>query len=107
LGQLRARLESVRTGFEDARGQTLEGLRASESAAVAIRDKSHVVIQSLQYQDRASQALRHAADQVERIEAAIGLVEEAPEDLLKRVGDLGRQLDGAAEVLEPSSIELF
>ncbi len=107
LEQLRARLESVRTSFESTRQQTLEGLRSSEAAARRLRDRSHGVVEDLQFQDRASQLLRHAGDQVARLEQSLGLVEAAPDDLLSRVGELGRTLEGTAALAPPSSVELF
>jgi hypothetical protein len=82
-------------------------LRELALGARALHDRTAQVIQLLQYQDRASQLLRHAADQVLVLEKLLGVVEKGPRDVNRRVGALGRALPGDLEVLQPSDVQLF
>lgn len=107
LEQLRGRLGSMRESFETAHHQTLEALRHTEATAVASRDQSHEVLLHLQFQDRTSQLLRHAVDQIVVLEQTLGIDESRVPDLINRVGELGRQLKDQEMALDPGEIELF
>ncbi len=107
LDQLRGRLGGMRESFEAAHRQTLEALRRTESTAKASRDQSHDVLLHLQFQDRTSQLLRHAIDQIVVLEQTLGIDESRVPDLIKRVGELGRQLKDQQIALDPGEIELF
>jgi chemotaxis regulatin CheY-phosphate phosphatase CheZ len=107
LDQLRARLGGMRESFEAAQRQTLEALRRTESTSRESRDQSHEVLLHLQFQDRTSQLLRHAIDQIVVLEQTLGIDESRVPDLIKRVGELGRQLKDQEIALDPGEIELF
>jgi hypothetical protein len=86
-------------------GATLEALERSSRSVEATCTSA---LQALQYQDRAAQLLRHAAEQVAVLERLLGAVECPPHDILDRAGALGRSLPGQAEdVLQPSDVRLF
>jgi hypothetical protein len=83
-------------------------LQALERSSKSVEATCTSALQALQYQDRAAQLLRHAAEQVAALERLLGAVESSPRGLVTRAGALGRALPGhAAESLQPSDVQLF
>lgn len=83
-------------------------LQALERSSRSVHDTCTSALQALQYQDRAAQLLRHAAEQVAVLERLLGAEEATPHDVLGRAGAMGRLLQSDAEdTLQPSDVQLF
>lgn len=107
LAGVRERLASLREAFKATRDRAMAELKKAESAANAVRLRSHDVIQHLQFQDRTNQLLMRVKEQVLAIEAVLGLKEATEKDTILRVGALGRRLDQPAIGLAPGAVALF
>lgn len=107
LAGVRERLASLREAFKATRGRAMAELKRAESAANAVRSRSHEVIQHLQFQDRTSQLLMRVKGQVQAMEAVLGLGEVTDKDTILRVGALGRRLDEPTIGLAPGAVALF
>ena len=107
LASVRERLASLRDSFQKARAQALLELKRAEVAAGEVHQRSCDVVHHLQFQDRTSQLLTRVRAQVQAMEAVLGLSEAKPDDVLLRVGELGRALDDQTAGLAPGAVALF
>jgi methyl-accepting chemotaxis protein len=99
LGALRSRLSQLQESFKAAHDTTLEALLRTETVAQATRERSHDVIQQLQFQDRCSQLLAHAISEIEVLEETLAL-EEAQ-------SVRGRAPVSRADDSTPGAVEMF
>jgi len=91
----------------DGARRLASALQTLERSSRAVHENCTNALQALQYQDRAAQLLRHAADQVRFLERLLGAVEAGSRDVQTRAGAMGRALPSEAETLQPSDVQLF
>ncbi len=104
LGALRARLAQLHDSFGAAHKSTLEALQRSEVTAAKSRDRSHEVIQHLQFQDRCTQLLRHAIGEIEVLEHTLSIDEKSSQGAPRLLEGLASPpLDTSA----PGRVEMF
>lgn len=107
LEALRQRVGSLRESFVAARARSVAELERAEAVADAVRTKSDEAIRHLQFQDRTSQLLMQVKEQVQVLEAALGVDEVPVDDHLARVGKLGREREDKTIALAPGEVALF
>jgi methyl-accepting chemotaxis protein len=108
LAKLDEQLGEVQQHLATARGQAREALGVSGDRAEELKRKANAVIEHLQFQDRESQMLAEATDQLQRVLAWAGVDEsQVSRQVLDQVGELGRKLEGASALRESGSVELF
>jgi uncharacterized protein YoxC len=101
-------LEAVQATLLEARNSAGAALQQGVGDAAELQDHAYAVLEHLQFQDRTSQMMADAIEQVHRVLAFAHLDEVHVDDArLAQVGKLGREMQGSGPLLPAGNVELF
>jgi hypothetical protein len=101
-------LESVQATLLEARNSAGAALQRGVGDAAELQDHAYAVLEHLQFQDRTSQMMADAIEQVHRVLSFAHLEEVTVDDArLAQVGKLGREMQGSAALLPAGNVVLF
>jgi hypothetical protein len=106
---IESQIDQVESTLSQARSSAGSALNQGVNDAAELQTHSYAVLEHLQFQDRASQMLVDAMEQVEKL-LHYAQVEELPVEhaLVEQVGKLGREMKGnAGPLLAEGSVEMF
>lgn len=106
---MEVQLERVESTLADARTSAGQALNQGVTDAAELQKHAYAVLEHLQFQDRASQMMVDAMEQVEKVLKYAHVEELAVEHaLVEQVGKLGREMKGSTGPLLPAgNVELF
>lgn len=108
LAGLIEQLARVRTQLDATREQAHDSLLSSTQNAEQLKSRANHVLEKLQFQDRTNQMLEEARGQAEALLRLVGVDESnVSQAIVEQVGWLGKQLEGAVQLKEAGSVELF